>query len=329
MNPQDQIRLELLTANMQNIKKEFPWQNVNVTRLAALLYALESKEAPAEAIRNSYNMLKENTSRFSMFRNMAAIAISSMLSLHGDQETQLQRTLSVYEQLKQDGFKASEYLVIAAYEIAANTAPNQHIHTIERMKAFYEGMKQHHRFLTNRDDYIFAAMLGLSDIDPVVGVERMEQLHLSLKPEFRNSNSLQSLTQVLVLGGENRDTLDRLLLLRELLKDRDLRMDKQYTLSSLGVLALLPADPKVMIDDIAEVYAYLHEQKGFTRWSLNKEQRLLYTAALVASRNIDEARQDVLTSNLTTNITNIIIAQQTAMIAAVTAGAAASSSASG
>ncbi|ANF96646.1 DUF4003 family protein [Paenibacillus bovis] len=329
MNAQDQITLELLTVNMQNIKKEFPWQNVNVSRLAALLYALEGKEAPAKAIRQSYNMLKENTNRFSMFRNLAAIAISSMLSLCEDQEMQLKHTLSIYEQLKQNGFKASEYLVIAAYEIAANTTPNQHIHTMERMKDFYEGMKQHHRFLTNRDDYIFAAMLGLSDIDPAIGVERMEQLHQWLKPEFRNSNGLQSLTQVLVLGGESRDTLDRLLLLRESLKDRDLRMDKQYTLSSLGVLALLPVDTQVVVNDIAEIYAYLHNQKGFNRWSLNKEQRLLYTAALVASRYINEARQDVLTSNLTTNITNIIIAQQTAMIVAITAGAASSAAASG
>ncbi|WP_046214505.1 DUF4003 family protein [Paenibacillus wulumuqiensis] len=331
MNPQDKAKLELLTLNMQNIKQEFRWQNINVSRLAALLYALEGREAPGEVIRDCYNMLKENTSRFSMFRNMAAIVISAMLSLRQDedQETQLQHTLSVYEQLKQTGFKASDYLVIAAYEIAANAAPDQYVHTIERMKLFYEGMKQYHRFLTNRDDYIFAAMLALSDIDPSAGVESMEQLHRTLKPEFGNNNGLQALTQVLVLGGETGSTLDRITVLREALNRQDMRMDKQYTLSSLGVLALLPVDPETIVSDMASVSAYMREQKGFGRWSINKEQLLLYTAALVSSRYIDEVRKGLLTPNLTTTITNIIIAQQTAMIAAVTAGAAASSAASG
>ena len=58
-------------------------------------------------------------------------------------------------------FRASDYLVIAAYQIAAHTPYDQYATAIERTEAFYEGMRAKHRFLTGRDDYIFAAMLVL------------------------------------------------------------------------------------------------------------------------------------------------------------------------
>lgn len=171
-----------------------------VNRLAALLYAVEDKVADDEAIRASYELIKESTGIFSQFRGASVISIAALLSLSDEKETLLANTFAVYDLMKEAKFRASDYLVVAAYQIAANATSDRYQRTVERAKLFYDSMKAKHRFLTGQDDYIFSAMLGLSDIDVESGVDRMEQLYVTLKPEFMSGNSVQALTQVLVLG---------------------------------------------------------------------------------------------------------------------------------
>ncbi|MEK3875303.1 DUF4003 family protein [Paenibacillus sp. FSL M7-0420] len=318
-------RLELFVTNAQQIKQEFPWQNASVNRLAALLYAVEDKIANVEAIRMYHEMVKDNTRGFSSFRGTSAICIAALLSLSPQPQQQLAATLAVYDLLKERKFRASDYLVIAAYQIAAHTPYDQYNAAIDRTQAFYEGMRSKHRFLTGRDDYIFAAMLGLSDIPVEQGVEQLEQLYVTLKPEFFSGNSVQALTQVLVLGGG--DLTSRVLSLREAFRARDIRLDKEYTLSSLGILSLIPYEQQQLVSDVSDTYEFLRPQKGFGGWSINKQELLLLSAALVSYQYIDDVRNGIIESTLSTSLTNIIIAQQTAIaVAAASAAAAAASS---
>ncbi|OKP75869.1 hypothetical protein A3842_18990 [Paenibacillus sp. P3E] len=321
-------KLELFAENAQRVKKGFAWKNAQVNRLAALLYTAENKIADSDAIRASYELIKEHTGSFSTFRGTTAISIAALLSLSAEQERQLADTLAVYEMLKDVKFRASDYLVIAAYQIAVNTTSDQYQQTVERAKAFYDRMKSRHPFLTGRDDYIFAAMLGLSDINVENGVERMEQLYAVLKPEFLSGNSVQALTQVLVLGEDASETAAHVLALREAFRARGIRLDKEYTLSSLGVLSLLPCTQGEIVNDVSETYEFLRTQKGFGSWSITKQELLLLSAAMVAFKYVEEAKNGVVTTTLTTSITNIVIAQQTAIAAAAAASAASASSAS-
>ncbi len=316
-------RLELFAENSQRVKKVFVWKNPMVNRLSALLYTAENKIADDEAIRASYELIKDNTGSFSAFRGNSVISIAAMLSLSAHKGTQLTNTMAVYELLKNVKFRASDYLVIAAYQIAANTAPEHFQRTVERTKAFYDGMKAKHRFLTGQDDYIFAAMLGLSDIDVHSGVERMEQLYATLKPEFLSGNSVQALTQVLVLGGDSSESAFRVIALSDAFRDRGLRMDKEYTLSSLGVLSLLPGSKENIVNDVSETYDFLRTKKGFGSWSITKQELLLLSAGLVAFKYVDEVKSGVVSTVLSTSITNIVIAQQAASAAAAATAAAA------
>ncbi|WP_379135269.1 DUF4003 family protein [Paenibacillus sp. sgz500958] len=318
--------LELFADNAQRMKKAFVWQNAMVNRLAALLYTAENKIVDEDAIRQSHELIKENTGLFSSFRGTSAISIAALLSLTTDRQTLLTHTLAVYDLMKNAKFRASDYLVVAAYQIAAHTTSDQYLHTVERAKAFYDGIKVHHRFLTGQDDYIFAAMLGLSDIDVHRGVARIEQLYTALKPEFLSGNSVQALTQVLVLGDEAANEAARVLELREAFRLRGIRLDKEYTLSSLGVLSLLPSDKETIISDVSDTYEFLRTKKGFGNWSITKQELLLLSAALAAFKSVDGVKSGILTTTLSTSITNIVIAQQTAIAAAAAASAAASSS---
>ncbi|MEK4472326.1 DUF4003 family protein [Paenibacillus sp. FSL R7-0048] len=328
MKEQYPARLELFADNAQRIKKAFPWQNAMVNRLAALLYAVEDKVADDEAIRASYELIKESTGIFSQFRGTSVISIAALLSLSDEKETLLANTLAVYDLMKEAKFRASDYLVVAAYQIAANETSDQYQRTVERAKLFYDSMKAKHRFLTGQDDYIFSAMLGLSDIDVESGVDRMEQLYVTLKPEFMSGNSVQALTQVLVLGEEALQAADRVLALRDAFRAQGIRLDKEYTLSSLGVLSLLPCNKEDIVTDVSETYEFLRTKKGFGNWSIGKQELLLLSSALVAFRSVEDVQNGVLTTMLSTNITNIVIAQQAALAGAAAASAAAAASSS-
>lgn len=319
-------RLELFVDNAQQVREAFKWQNASVNRLAALLYAVENKRANVEAIRTCHEMIKNNTRGFSAFRGLSAICIAALLSLSAQPEQQFADTLAVYDLMKERSFKGSDYLVIAAYQIAAHTPSAQYGTVIDRTLAFYEGMKARHRFLTGRDDYIFAAMLGLSGIPVEQGVERMEQLYTALKPEFSSGNNVQALTQVLVLGGENLHTPEQVLRLRDSFRAQDIRLDRGYTLTSLGILALLPYQESELTRSVSETYEYLREQKGFGGWSINKQELLLLSAALVSYQYVDDVKNGLVQSTLSTSITNLVIAQQTAIAVAAASAAAAGSS---
>ncbi|MNI24919.1 hypothetical protein D3C73_785530 [compost metagenome] len=321
-------RLELFARNAQSVKSAFAWKNGLVNRLAALLYTVENKAVDIDSIRESHDLIKSTTGPFSIFRGNLSVCIAALLSLSGDPKIQLTNTLAVYEQLKELKFRASDYLAVAAYQIAAHQAPEEYSRTADRARHFYDSMKAYHRFLTGQDDYIFAAMLALSDLEPERGAARMEQLYTELKPEFLSGNSVQALTQVLTLGQDTPEAAARVLALREVFRSHNIRLDKEYTLPSLGVLSLLPVDHETLVQEISDTYESLRTKKGFGSWSVTKQELLLLAASLVAYRQIEEASSGILTAALSTSLTNIIIAQQTAIAVAAASSAAAASSSS-
>jgi len=325
MTSKTEGKLNLFVTNAQTIKKEFTWQYALTRHLAAFLYAQENKPVDCEAIRRCHTMIKDSVGVFSAFRGNMSLCIASLLSLSDNPERLLVEAKKVYDLLKSVKLRASDYLAVSAYQIAAGADPDNYSAVIERTRAFYDGMKAHHWFYTGQDDYVFAAMLGLSDLDVGTGVDRIEQLYTRLKDEFWGKNSVQALSQVMVLGGTSDAATDRVLALRDTLKARKLRLDRSYTLSSLGILALLSVDIEIIARDIDEAQAFLRSQKGFGSLSVDKQELLLIAAAIVAWEYADSAKSGVLAATLSTSITNIIIAQQAAMIAMIAASSAAAS----
>ena len=323
-----QEKLALFAANAQAIKKEFTWQDAMTKRLAALLYALESKTVDCSAVRECHNLIKSNTGAFSAFRGNMSLCIAAMLSLCENREEQFSNTLFVYSLLKSEKLRASDYLAVAAYQIAANAPKERHSQAVDSTRAFYAGMKTKHWFHTGKDDYIYAAMLGLSGINADTGAERIEKLYKRLKPEFWSGNSVQALSQILVLGNKSDEAVQHILSLRDTLRSKKIRLDKMYTLPALGVLALLPVEGDVLAQDILEAQTSLRAQKGFGAFSVTSQELLLYAAAIISSSYAENTDNSLITASVSTSIASIIIAQQTAIIAAAASSGAAATAAS-
>ena len=320
-------RLTLFADNVREIKSDFVWQNSMMKHMAAMLYTMEGRHLDNEAIRRSYDLLKASTGAFSMFRGNSALSIAAMLSLVPEQEKRLNDTLGVYKAMKQAGFWTSDFLAVAAYQIAAGTTPDRFPEAVGRMRSFYDGMKAYHPFLTGYDDYIFAAMLGISDVDVGAGITRMEQLYMALKPEFFSGNGVQALTQVLVLGEKTTEVTQRVLALNQAFRDVGFKLEHAEVLSALGVLALLPAAAEDIAAQVSGTFEFLRTQSGFSGWSFPKRELELYASGLTACDYVASLGSGMLTTTLTTSITNILIAQQAAVIAAVAASSTAATAA--
>ena len=328
MNVKLQQKLSLFTENAQEVKRAFTWHNPMTKRLAALLYALEDRRVNCDAIRDAQALMKSNTGTFSAFRGNMALCLAALLSLRPGRDRLFSDTLAVYDMLKNAKLYRSDFLAVAAYQIAVHGDPARHGQTVERTRAFYDGMKANHWFLTGQDDYIFAAMLALSDIDAADGIARIERIFSRLKPEFWTGNSVQTLAQVLVLGGNDGETPNRVLVLRDAFRSQGVKLDKMYTLPSLGVLALLPVDTETLVADIRDAQGLLRGQKGFGALSVDMQEILLFSASAVVSAYAENRQDNVLTASLATSIANIMLAQEAAMIAAISASAAAAAASS-
>ena len=151
--------------------------------------------------------------------------------------------------------------MLAAYQIAAQTDASDYRNVVTRTRSFYDGMKARHSFNTGQDDYIFAAMLGLTDLDAAVGVERIEQLYSRLKGEFWDKNSVQALAQVLVIGESDDSIANRVLVLRDTLRAQKIKLDKAYTLPVLGILAMLPVEIDTIVRDKGVATGHLEGTK--------------------------------------------------------------------
>jgi len=327
MNHKITERLALFTENVQAMKTGFAWHHAGTKRLAALLYALEDKKIDCDAIKESHSVIKEKTGVFSMFRGNMSLFIAAMLSLDNSCRQRLADVTDVYDRLKAAKFGASDYLAVAAYLIVADTDRQNYQATVERAKKFYDAMKKNNWFHTGQDDYIFSVMLGLSDIDIVVGTERIQELYQRLKPEFKRAggNSVQTLSQMLTLGGKSDEALEHLLLLRNSLRNHKIKLDRAYTLPALGALSLLPVDGDTLVSDLLEAQSFLRTQKGFGVFSISTQELLLFSSAIISSVYAKEM-DDKIVASTSVSIINIIIAQQIAMIVAVTAATTAAAS---
>ena len=324
-----QSKLELFVSNYRLAKSAFFWKNTLSKRLAALLFVAENQVLDPQAIKQAEALIKASTGLFSSFRGNSVLTVASLMALADDPRERLKSTLQVYDLLKAARFYASDYLVVAAALIAKQAAPGQFAQVASKAKAFYDAMKSAHWFLTGQDDHIYAAMFGLSDIDTKIGIEQLEVLYQDLKVEFRHRNSLQAMATVFVLAGKNRDVVRRVSTLKDLFRDRRLKMHQQYTIASLGILSLLPQDDLVIVDSVQSIYDYLRSQPGFGPWSVSKQELLLYSAALFSFTSADQMEKGLLVGTISTSIASIIIAQQTAaVIAASSASTAAAASSS-
>ena len=324
MNENLQQKLELFVSNVNGIKKSFPWQEPMVKRLASLIYALEGQEMNATAVVKQHRTIKDSVSAFSTFRGNLSVLIAAMLSLAKNPRERFADTQEVYRLLKAEKFRTSDYLVAAAYEIASQANRADFPAVIRRMREIFLAMRSNNRFLIGADDYIYAAMLALAGLDADDAAEKVRRMYELLRADFpflTSRSCLLHLAQIMVLGERKEQCVSNLIHMNRILREHKIRLDKSMVLPSLGVLAAFVNDPHKLAAEITASVNFIRTQKGFGAFSVMSQEINMYAVALISTNHLAATATS-------TMVTNLLIAQQTAMmVAMITATQVASQSA--
>jgi hypothetical protein len=316
-------KCDLFADNYIALKDNFVWGYAINNKLGALLYAMENRTADIDSIKYCRQIIKDNTGIFSQFKDITLFMTSVILSLHADPVAVFNNAVRIYDTMREERFHSSPYLVLASVSIALQANPEDYQRIINTARNYYDAMKEQHYFLTSSDDYGLAALLALSGMPIDQTIREMEECYGILKQEFFGANAVQTVSQILTFSTEHAtEKCRRAVDLYQALKYRGCKFTG-IELSFLGVIALLQGNTDMIADEIAMTNDYLKDKKGFGYWSISAAERLMFAAALVCDDFLEESTKGTMEMTLANNIAGIILAQQTATMAAIAASSAA------
>lgn len=316
---------ELFVENKNIMSNNFPWDYSAFHALSASIYMEQNRAIDPNDIKWCKRVIKQNTGIFSNFKNTSFLALASMLSIYDAPEEKFIQVKEVYQLLKKE-FYGSAYLPLCAMIISELSKPGEYERVIQKAATIYKNMKAEHPFITSSEDASFAAMFALSSLSvECIGTE-MEQCFRLLKGNFFSSNAVQSLSHVLTLGEESAQVkCERTMKIFNRLKEKKYKFGTGMELSTLGLLTLTGAEVEELVHQVIEVYEFLNVSKGFGSFSVGKSYKLMYAAMLVANdyKNMNDSQ--IMSTAAVTSVTSLVIAEQIAIMAAVSSCAAASS----
>lgn len=315
-----------LIANRNQVKSVFAGDGGLVHLCCAGIYSSKGLTVNEALLKESKDLIKKKAGAFSNFAGTARAPIAAMMATSGNPEQTLENGLQAYDVLKKE-FWSSTYLPLAAMIIAQRADTYQYEEIARRTRAIFDRMKAEHPFLTSSEDSAFCALMALSEKSDEDLINDMEECYQILKPNFFSSNAVQSLSHVLALcDGTAAEKCDRTMELFEKLKAAGKKYGTEYELSTLGVLAMSGADLDDIVAEMIEIDHWLSKQKGFGAWSgITSKQRLMYAGILAQKDYINE--NNMQTAAVGSTIA-LIVAQEAAMFAVITASTVAAASSS-
>jgi len=309
--------------NRDIIKNTFGWENSYLYPVCASVFTDKRQLADGARMKECRRILKTKTGLFSNFRSNTELAMLAMMAVEENPEERLNQALQVYDVLKKH-FWGSEYLSVASMIIADLAAPEEYVQIAARTKEIYNLMKDEHPFLTYSEDSVYAVLLALSRLSNERVVQETESCYRLLKSEFFSGNAVQSLSHVLALGeGSPENKCSKTVALFHDLKAKGYKYGTDYELATLGVLALLPVEQSVLVEDIIQVDKFLEGQKGYGILGLGKKQRLMHAGMIVTSDYMAQSKNTTMNTAVLGATISLIAAQQAAMCAAIAASSAA------
>jgi hypothetical protein len=322
--------LELLDALMAE-KRWF--QDVMSLRFAAssLLTTPGDATSVARDLRRLAEDLENRAGWFSPLKSSVRFVVAAMMLRTGMNADSFLREVGRLELLFKEhklwkGTTYSQLSALLLIEQAATRGGHAGGEDVRRLRAVYDEMKQHHRFLTGQDDYPAAALLtGLSGSPGEIG-RRCEVFYDGLRDlGFSRGNALQSVSHILVFApDDDRTLMQRFRTLYDAFDDAGLWMHTgDY--DEVATLCFLPQPARDVVAKVLEhrdVLATRPPKPGKElSFSLACGTGFVELAGATGTGGALRDAQNVLAVHA------ILVAQQTAMMAAaISASTAASSS---
>ncbi|MEO0651786.1 MAG: DUF4003 family protein [Planctomycetota bacterium] len=196
---------------------------------------------------------------------------------------------------------------------------------VERLNAMYRGMKEHHPYLTGRDDYAAAALLASTEDSVERVLERVERLYQALRDlRFHRGNQLQLAAHLLYFAdGTDEDLAARFRQLYDAFKAEGLWMyDGDF--DEIAVLASVNVPTHDVVERVLTDRRRLREELT-PKPSAQQGFELASATALLTLAQLSDAPSEAFTGHQLARIVALVQAQQAAIVAATAGGAAAAS----
>ena len=317
---------ERFVQNQEMLKKTLRSGDLRLRSVCASML-LRAPYVEEDVLRESRDVLKQETGVFSNFRGFAQLASIVLLAMSGHPQTKITEAKETYRILKEE-YYGCEYLALAALTLTDLVQPWQMEEVAVRGRKLYKRMKKEHGILTSQEDCGFSLLLAMDPRSDDLLIRQIEADYETLRHTFSAGNGLQSLTHVMALSGDTA-TCERVRELYYGLKENGLKYGRSYELSMLGVLAGLPVPTEELVQEMLEVDQFLAPQKGYGFWGCSKKTRLMHAAMLVCADRLKagERTSASLDTAMLSGTIAMIAAEQAALCAIIAANAAATAAA--
>ena len=257
-------------------------------RLAAFFYTMNNQKLDFSRWCGYVDMLAEN-SEVKFFDR--GFLVSTLLSLENNGEELLNRINIVNElMVRTESFWwDSDFMGVACYLVAHRVRPENYQLAVDRISAFYNGMKANKRIYVDESYYCYITLLGLSSVDVQIGIEQVERFTAFYKSQIKpREGSLPFLPLLSVLS---RIDNNRLVALRKAFNKGRLRFADRATIPAIGILAQLPLDVNTIVSEVLNAEKILRKQVKWNFAHGYAVELLLTAAMLVTTAYLDEVRR--------------------------------------
>ena len=270
-------RCELLAANSIAVRKEFFLEKDLMGIVSGLIFTSAGREADTAKMKECRKILKRRTRLLSNLRAVVELALLSKMALAEDPAQYFSDFMDVYKKVRKGKLLENDYMVLASLLILELDRQEESTEIVKKAKVLFEKMNKDHPILTTSEDTSFVMFLALTD-------KTVEAIYLNDTCKFSaTGNAIYGLCEVLAISyGDMSEKCDKVMRVFNAFKKRKAEYGKAQELSSLGALIDLDLDTDSLVDEIIEAEAYLKTQNGFGDKIMEKTQRLMYAAIVVA-----------------------------------------------
>ena len=298
--------------------KQYSWLSSNITDpICAYLFLLHHEEPNREIVDLCKKIIDENSGVFSSFRGSVKPIYACILATDSNPGDKMALANAAYDALR-NNFSASSALALLAFVMAEIAKPSRYYDISLRTKILHQELNKVHPVLTDFNDVTFIGLLAMtSKKDENILIET-EAIYNAMKDEvsvfYKDVSQNLAFALTLCQGNPNIKIENTLTLLHKLNENR-LRVTRDYTLVSLGILANLKIPLDKLSEDIVDTYHYLKKRGNYGIFGYGKSGRLQHSLMIVAAHYMN-ANIELLSAIIVNAIIQIQVQQAAASSAA-------------
>lgn len=294
-------KVNLLSENYKEIKKQLRSDGDLYNHFEALLYGLTDKELDLEKINEIREYIK-NKKTNSIFKGNFLKIFSILMDNRDDYKEVYKDTIVVYDFLVSKGFTHSNETVFASFILSKRFKEEELNYRVNNLIEIKE--------LLGSNEYISCANLAAGNKD-IKTIEKefneVKQIMASLGYSYDCEKENFVLTLISNEGNLKERTKKAINILKEI--------EEKYLINSLNFLSLIAiaslftSCEKSFISEFNDVYNMLKETKGY-KFFISKEVRIIISLCVVINKYAEEMKADLIDININDEISILLVLEE-------------------